>query len=262
MTHQLTEDKNSEFNEVIGEIMYQLNTSGIKTVSSINLVRIINSLRDEGKAELRHDHFMVKIENHPAIHSPEFLGQYKDSTGRKLKCYYLPEREAKLMVMSESLQVQAAVLDELIEVKADPVRIAKQPKERDEALAKMRTAKALQMNLESAAKIYALFPHLGTQSHQTILSKIVGDNIVPLPVLEYRTYTATEVAEKLGVTANFIGRTANANGLKTLEFGIFVLDKSRSSEKQVETFRYNDKAVEILSDLIVTSRATSPGEIQ
>lgn len=148
------------------------------------------------------------------------------------------------------------------DLKADPIRIAKQPKERDEALAKIRTAKALQMNIDSAAKIYALFPHLGSQSQQVILSKIVGDGIVPLPVLEYRTYTATEVAEKLGVTANFIGRTANANGLKTDEFGIFVLDKSRSSEKQVETFRYNDKAIAVLSDLIVTSRLTISGALE
>jgi len=244
------------------EKMYKLNTSGIKTVSSINLVKIINDLREVGKAELRHDNFCAKIESHPSIQSPKFLGDYKDSKGRTYKCYYLPEREAKLMVMSESRQVQAAVLDELIEVKADPVRIAKQPKERDEALAKIRTAKALQMNIESAAKIYALFPHLGSQSQQVILSKIVGDGIVPLPVLEYRTYTATEVADKLGVTANFIGRTANANGLKTDEFGIFVLDKSRSSEKQVETFRYNDKAIAVLSDLIVTSRLTISGALE
>ena len=147
------------------------------------------------------------------------------------------------------------------ELKVDQARIAKQPKERDEALAAIRTAKALQMNLESAAKIYALFPHLGNQSQQVILSKIVGGDIVPLPSLEYRTYTATEVAEKLGVTANFIGRTANLNGLKTEEFGIFVLDKSRSSEKQVETFRYNDKAVAVLSDLIKISRLTISGEL-
>ena len=76
--------------------MSQLSTVGIKVISSIELVKIINDLREVGKAELRHDNFCVKIESHPSIQSPKFLGDYKDSKGRTYKCYYLPEREAKL----------------------------------------------------------------------------------------------------------------------------------------------------------------------
>ena len=82
-------------------------------MSSVELVGVINELREEGKAELRHDNFMVKIENHPGIDSPKFLGQYKDSTGRTLKCYHLPKRECELMVMSESLAVQTKVYDRM-----------------------------------------------------------------------------------------------------------------------------------------------------
>lgn len=88
------------------------------TMSSIELVELINSVRDLDRAELRHDNFMVKIEKHPGIDSPKFLGQYKDSTGRNLKCYYLPKREAELMVMSESLEVQTKVYDRLAQLEA------------------------------------------------------------------------------------------------------------------------------------------------
>lgn len=83
------------------------------TMSSIELVELINEMREASRAELRHDHFMVKIEKHPGIDSPKFLGQYKDSTGRTLKCYCLPKRECELMVMSESLAVQTRVYDRL-----------------------------------------------------------------------------------------------------------------------------------------------------
>lgn len=55
----------------------------IATISSIELVELINSLRPEGKAELRHDNFMVKIENHPGIASPKFLGHVEVSVGNK-----------------------------------------------------------------------------------------------------------------------------------------------------------------------------------
>lgn len=56
-----------------------------------------------------------------------------------------------------------------------------------------------------------------------------------------RTYSAGEIAEELGVSANLIGKTANENGLKADEYGIFVLDKSRHSNKQVQSFRYNER---------------------
>lgn len=93
-------------------------TTATPTISSVELVEIINSMRPEGSAELRHDNFMVKIENHPGIQSPKFLGDYKDSRGRMQKCYHLPKREAELMVMSESLEVQTKVYDRLSALEA------------------------------------------------------------------------------------------------------------------------------------------------
>lgn len=85
----------------------------VPTITSVELVEIINDMREEGAAELRHDNFMAKIEKHPGIQSPKFLGDYKDSRGRKQKCYRLPKREAELMVMSESLAVQTKVYDRM-----------------------------------------------------------------------------------------------------------------------------------------------------
>ncbi len=53
-----------------------------------------------------HKSLISKIEKHPGVDSAKFFAQYTDSIGRTLKCYNLPEREARLMVMSESLDVQ------------------------------------------------------------------------------------------------------------------------------------------------------------
>jgi hypothetical protein len=64
-----------------------------------------------------------------------------------------------------------------------------------------------------------------------------------------KTYTATEIGEELGVSANKIGRIANANNLKTPEYGITVLDKSRYSNKQVSSFRYNEAGKQKLLEL-------------
>lgn len=64
-----------------------------------------------------------------------------------------------------------------------------------------------------------------------------------LPQVE-KTYTATEVGKMFGISAHKVGMIANANGLKTDEYGITVMDKSRHSPKMLPSFRYNQKAVE------------------
>ncbi len=69
-----------------------------------------------------------------------------------------------------------------------------------------------------------------------------------LPKVE-KTYSATEVGEMLGISANKVGRLANANGLKTPEYGRYVADKSKNSDKEVETFRYNETGVKVLQEL-------------
>ena len=64
-----------------------------------------------------------------------------------------------------------------------------------------------------------------------------------LPETE-KTYNATEVGKMLGITANRVGRIANEHNLKTAEYGVFKLDKSTSSNKEMENFFYNQKGIE------------------
>ena len=70
------------------------------------------------------------------------------------------------------------------------------------------------------------------------------------PKLERRTYTATEIGEKLGISANKVGRIANAHGLKVPEYGIFVLDKARQHDKNVDNFRYYGNVIPVIQALL------------
>ena len=70
-------------------------TNGVKTMSSVEIVEVINQLRGAGKAELAHFNFMIKLEAHPGITHLNFQGSCSDPTGRSVKCYYLPKREAE-----------------------------------------------------------------------------------------------------------------------------------------------------------------------
>ena len=70
-----------------------------------------------------------------------------------------------------------------------------------------------------------------------------------LPKTE-KTYSASEVGNALGISANKVGKIANANGLKTEEYGVFVLDKSRYSSKEVTSFRYNEKGKQRIKEIL------------
>lgn len=86
------------------------------------------------------------------------------------------------------------------------------------------------------------------QAHVTKL--LTGEFLLPLPEVSERTYSAGEIAERLGVSANKIGRLSNENGMKTEYYGKWFYDKSRHSDKQVETFRYYEKAIEVFRKLL------------
>lgn len=77
-----------------------------------------------------------------------------------------------------------------------------------------------------------------------------GNQLIPLPSAEKKTYTANEIGDKLGITGNMVGRIANANGLKTNKYGKLFYDKSRYSNKEVETFRYYDNIIPEIESIL------------
>ena len=70
------------------------------------------------------------------------------------------------------------------------------------------------------------------------------------PQVEQVTYSAKEVGDMLGISANRVGRIANAHGLKTKEYGLYYLNKSQHSDKQVEHFRYFEKAIDKFKSIL------------
>ncbi len=87
------------------------------TMSSPEIVDFINEYRAKNESnpvQLRHDSFMAKV---PKVlgenQSPKFIGDYKDAKGRTYPCYHFPKREACLMAMSYSYELQAQVFDRM-----------------------------------------------------------------------------------------------------------------------------------------------------
>ena len=80
--------------------------------------------------------------------------------------------------------------------------------------------------------------------------KVLGVKIDYRPQISQHTYSANEIGERLGISGNKVGRLTKAHNLKTEEYGLWVLDKSAHSNKQVSNFRYYLNIVPVLSALI------------
>ena len=74
--------------------------------------------------------------------------------------------------------------------------------------------------------------------------------ILELPTAEKKSYSASELSQLMmnehgiKISGNRIGRLTNEHNLKTDEYGYWALDKSRHTNKQVESFRYYDNIIE------------------
>jgi hypothetical protein len=92
-------------------------TNMTPTMSSLELVEFINASRQPGESELRHDSFMVKVPKVLGDLAPKFSGTsfYVNGAGNKVPrtIYTSPKREACLMAMSYSYDLQAKVYDRM-----------------------------------------------------------------------------------------------------------------------------------------------------
>lgn len=78
---------------------------------------------------------------------------------------------------------------------------------------------------------------------------VAGEMILPLPVAERRTYSATEIGAMFGVSANKIGKLANKHNLKTDAYGKLFYSKSEHSVKEVETWRYYESVIPVFEKI-------------
>lgn len=86
--------------------------------------------------------------------------------------------------------------------------------------------------------------------HAHATKELSGEYLVPLPQLPKRTYSASEIGDMLGISANKVGILANQNGLKTDEYGAYFNDKAKHSNKEVQSFRYYENVLPELQDLL------------
>jgi hypothetical protein len=160
-----------------------ISSAAPKTMTSIELVAVINEMRETGTPELAHSDFLKKIVKVLGAG----VGNYSDTyvhpqNGQTYPCYRLPKREASLMVMSESYAVQAKVYDRLAELESAPVDLlAHLPAEQRALIAVMvDNADIKRVQTQQAASMAAIEQRidLAADTHLMLARPAASESIV------------------------------------------------------------------------------------
>lgn len=70
------------------------------------------------------------------------------------------------------------------------------------------------------------------------------EDVLPLPRLEQKSYTAEEIGKIIGISSNMVGRIANKYNLKNERYGYLVQNKAKHCNKSIESFRYYEPVID------------------
>ena len=199
------------------------------------------------------------------IDNEEKLKAIISHSGQNREMWFLTE-DGLYEVLMQSRKPQAKAFKKevkkiLKEIRKTGTYITKQPKEELEELkirAQLERAEAMKLNAKTR-----MFNTIMKTTNNKVLSPVavevfglkaieqitgidMGQHLPQVP----KTYSATEIGKMLGVSAKRIGGLANKHNLKTEENGIWVMDKSKNSPKEVDTFRYFENSINIFKGLL------------
>ncbi|EFR9853000.1 Rha family transcriptional regulator [Salmonella enterica] len=201
----------------------------------------------------RHDNVMAdcrKMFDSLNLQSPDFSGDYQDDRGRTYQEYWLDQDLTMTLMMGYSIPLRHKVATRWRQLESGSVA----PLKSASHLPEFRRARAIKMEVEAISLALSYMPKLSDVAKQTAMARAVNDaagiELLPLPKVEEHLHTAGDIAEMLGVSPQKIGRLANKHELKTEQYGMYVWDKAKHSDKQVEAFRYNAEGVKALRHLI------------
>lgn len=114
------------------------------------------------------------------------------------------------------------------------------------------------MNARSRmAQTYLKLANVNTLSstYKTILvakaSQVLsGEELIPLPESKRKVYSAGEIGEMFGISANKVGRIANKHNLKADQFGEYRRSKSEHSAKEIDTWVYFDTVIPVIEKIL------------
>lgn len=177
---------------------------------------------------------------------------YKDAQDKPRPCYLLTKKGCDMVankMTGEKGVLFTAAYVSAFEKMREHIQggKTKRPGMTDYQMESIRVRKA--QLLERLAKEYDGTYRQVLQAHAT--KELTGEYLLPLPYIGEKTYSAQEIGEKLGISANKVGMLANRNHLKTKQYGTWVNDVAKNCPgKEAPSFRYYESVVPVLKTII------------
>lgn len=231
----------------------------IEVVDSRQVAEIINKNHKDLMRSIReYINVMSKsIERNFAPNEFFIESSYKDSIGRTLPCYLLTKKGCEMvankMTGEKGILFTAAYVTAFNQMeKRVQSQIIKpyEPSEYEKKQLAMREAEFF----ERMANKYSDEPTYSQVLSAYATKALTGNFILPLPEIQERTYSASEIGNMLGISANKVGRIAKEHNLKTEKYGKWFHDKSRYSSKEVASFKYYVAVVDVIKAILPTEK--------
>lgn len=232
-----------------------MNFNGVEAVDSRQIAEAVGK---EHKELLRDIRKYSGYLNESKIALVDFFieSSYKDTKGEERPCYLCTRKGCEMIankltgqkgVAFTALYINAFHAMETHIMERKPLTVDKS-KALD--IKEMNARVRMSNQLLKLAKVDTLSPEYKNILVAKSAEVLTGEKLLPLPKSEQKTYSAGEVGQIFGVSAQIIGKLANKHNLKTDKYGKWYRDKSPYSNKEVDTFRYNDNAVKKFKELL------------
>ena len=225
-------------NELIHIQPQTINGNTVETVSARELHEFLESKQDFSTW------IKNRVEQYDFVENQDYILLHKKmeqvSGAKYLIEYYITLDMAKELAMVENNEKGKQARQYFIECEKQ-LKSNQQVISPDESKMRALSFVISQTSLSDVAKETLLI---------TTAETALGFPINYRPQLEQKTYTATQIGEQLGISANKVGKLTNTHNLKTDKYGMRVLDKARGHSKQVETFRYYDNVIPVLKSIL------------
>lgn len=226
---------------------------------------VVSSRQIAEHFEKQHKHVLDAIEKlraeNSALRSMFCEGNYKVEGNNKTYPEYLMNRDGfSLLVMGftgkKALEWKIKYIEAFNAMESEIKQGKALPKGKDETI-KAKRVNVMETNarVRESNQYLKIAAQIDIPEYRYILQAKSaealngGVPVLPLQEVEKKTYSATEIGTMFGVSANKIGKMANANKLKTPEYGKLFYSKSEHSVKEVETWRYYESAIPVFEKI-------------
>lgn len=232
---------------------------GKKENLALDSREVAQMVEKQHKELLRDIRNYISYLNESKIALVEFFkeGTYLDAKGEKRPNYQITKKGCEFIAHKltgkKGTLFTAIYINRFHEmestIKQQQTKITSLTKQQ-EVEARLKNAKVREANLYLKIADKVQIPEYKQIMYSKATEVLSGEQLLPLPKVERKNFSAAEVGKKLGISANMVGRLANKNNLKTNEYGINVWDKAKHSDKQVPTFRYYENVIPIIKNII------------